>query len=514
MAGLETGPRQGRLRAGELAAATPDYRDRSVDLFRVLAVGLVVTGHWLAAVITFEDGQLGGRSALQLAGWTHWLTWVFQVIPLVFLVGGVAGAASWRSHRRRGGTWVGWMRGRADRLLGPVTVFVLLLCAAVAASRLAGVDPQLVDEAARLVGLALWFLVAYLPVVALTPLLLGLHDRWGLWVPAALAGLMVVGDALRFTTGAFAAGAANLGLIWLVAYHLGFAWRDGLLDGLGRALLLTCGGFGALLVLVAVGPYPVSMVGVADAPVDNTWPPTVAMLALGVGHTGLALLARGPARRWLLRRRVWTVVVAANGVVMTVYLWHMVPALVGALLLVATGVLPEPPLGSADWTGARLLWVGALALLMLPVALVFGRFERPRRRPMPVTRDRQGAAAAQCAGALDGLAAGTGSSSHTGVVSPLRPGDGPASATDPERRSRGSHQRWITAGAGLTAAVGVAVVCLGLFLMNQLGYHDVNRPLGVPWVPLGLFLGGVLLLRFADGDASLVIVSRRLGCDR
>ena len=37
--------------ATELATATPDTRDRYVDLLRVISLGVVVVGHWLMAVV-------------------------------------------------------------------------------------------------------------------------------------------------------------------------------------------------------------------------------------------------------------------------------------------------------------------------------------------------------------------------------------------------------------------------------------------------------------------------------
>src|SRR3712207_8362855 len=50
-----------------------------------------------------------------------------QVMPVVFLVGGYANAASWTSHRGRGGSGAAWVRARALRLLRPAAPFLTVL---------------------------------------------------------------------------------------------------------------------------------------------------------------------------------------------------------------------------------------------------------------------------------------------------------------------------------------------------------------------------------------------------
>ena len=42
--------------ASELAARTPDSRDRYVDFLRVFSLGTVIVGHWLMAVLRVEGG--------------------------------------------------------------------------------------------------------------------------------------------------------------------------------------------------------------------------------------------------------------------------------------------------------------------------------------------------------------------------------------------------------------------------------------------------------------------------
>lgn len=322
--------------AAAAAAATPAHRDRYVDLLRVSAILLVVTGHWLAVTITVHDGRVGGvnagASALQLLTWARPLTWLFQVMPIFFLVGGYVNTASWSSHQRRGGDGTTWVRSRMFRLLRPTAIFVFVLAAARGLGSALGLDPDIVGGAVRVAALALWFLVVYIAVVALAPALITWQRRWGhsRVILLLVAGVAVVDlSRLVFAESAAASSAYLLG--WLAVHQLGVAWRDGVLTRSPRTpWLLAGGGLLSLLVLTGPGPYAVSMFGAVGAGLQNIAPPTLALLALAAGQTGLVLLLHGPVERWLTRPRLWTAVVAVNAVVLTVYLWHMVSVVIGA----------------------------------------------------------------------------------------------------------------------------------------------------------------------------------------
>ena len=64
----------------------PDNRDHAMDLYRVVALLLIVVGHWVAACLTFSDGAFWRENPLVDLPWTQWLTWVFQVVPVFFVV--------------------------------------------------------------------------------------------------------------------------------------------------------------------------------------------------------------------------------------------------------------------------------------------------------------------------------------------------------------------------------------------------------------------------------------------
>jgi hypothetical protein len=188
------------------------------------------------------------------------------------------------------------------------------------------------------------------------------------------------------------------------------------------------------------------MVGVPGAEVQNTSPPTVALLALAVAQTGLVLLLAGPLRRWLRRRRVWAAVIAVNGVIMTLYLWHMVPVLVVALALYPTGVMPQPEIGSASWFAWRPVWVAACGLLLVVLVAVFARFERPRGRA--------------------------------------------SAATPSHARAVPAAERGATRPAVVLVLIGTAATCAGIFQLTIGGFQGAG-PAGVPLAALITYLVGL-----------------------
>lgn len=361
----------------ELAARTPTTRRRHVDLLRATAILAVVAGHWLImTVVRTPDGELTGFTALPQLPELHAATWLFQVMPLFFLVGGVSNAISWTRHRDRGGDVAGWLLGRSARLLPPVTALLLAMAAGALVAGWAGVRVGFIAQAVALVVLPLWFLVVYLGVVALTPTMHRLHRRYGLAVPAVLLAGVVVGDVLRLSTGVELWAAGNFAFAWLAVHQVGFAWEDGSLRLTPRrAAVLVAGSVTALLLLTGPGPYPVSMVTVPGAVIQNPSPPSLALMALAAAQVGVAVLVAGPADRWLARRRPWAAVIGVNAVVLTVFLWHMVASFVGALALDAVGLLPSADVGTTAWWLGRVPWMATLAVVLAVFVALFGRIE-------------------------------------------------------------------------------------------------------------------------------------------
>lgn len=341
--------------------STTVVRARSMDLYRVCALLMIVVGHWVAASLTFSDGGFWRENPLVDLPWTQWLTWIFQVVPVFFVVAGYASAVSW-SRRRDDEPIQVWLRRRLVRPLGPTAVYVVFVLAVVVALQVAGVAGAELDFGAWAVAMHLWFLGIYVLVVALTPVAVAAHRRWGLWVPAVMVVVVAALDLASIGAHLPYTGWPNYLLVWAVLYQLGIAWHGGLLPA-RRTLPLAGGCAVALALLVTIGGYPVSMIGVPGAAVNNTGPPNLALLALGGAQAGLVLAAAPAVDRVLESARAGRVLTVANDNVMALYLWHMMPVVVVALAGYPTGLLPQPALGSAAWWLFRLEWVAMLAVV-------------------------------------------------------------------------------------------------------------------------------------------------------
>lgn len=370
-----------------LAEQTPPSRERFIDLLRGMSIVAVVLGHWLVTVVGYDEhGELIGRSALPDLPWARPLTWVAQVIPVFFFVGGYANAVSLATQRRQGGDVAEWLLNRGGRLIRPTTALVLVMAGGALAARMFDADPARVRLVVWLASIPLWFLGVYLIVVVLTPPMYALHRRYGLLVPLVLVGLVAIGDLARLF-GEESWGNGNFLFGWLAIHQMGFAWRDGRLPARPRvALPLLLGGFGALLLLTLVGPYPISMINVPGERLHNMSPPSLALLAVATTQLGAALLLRDRAERWLRHSRPWMTVVAVNAVILTILLWHIPAAILLTAVLHVAGVLPTPGVGSAAWLAWRIPWLIMLSLVLTLLVAIFGPIEvrgahRPDRRP-------------------------------------------------------------------------------------------------------------------------------------
>lgn len=364
-------------RARRAAEATPESRNRYADFLRAVSIAAVVLGHWLVAAPHVVDGELRLGSLLAFEPWTHWMTWVFQVMPVFFVVGGFANAASWEAARRAERGYGEWLHGRVQRLVGPVLPLLAAWALLAAAAGPSAVDAETIRAASRLALVPIWFLAVYVMAVVLVPVSHAAWRRWGLASFAVLATAAVVDDVLFFAAEGPAVGWLNYGFVWLAVHQLGYGWRDGRVATRTGRLLWASGGAALLVGLVVLGPYPIAMVSVPGEPVSNTLPPKVPMLAIALAQIGVLLAFERPMRRWLRGAVPWTATIMVNGMIMTIFLWHVTAATVTigvAALLGGVGLGPEP--GTSVWWALRPAWVGAYATVLLVFALLFGRFER------------------------------------------------------------------------------------------------------------------------------------------
>ncbi len=380
-------------KAREMAELAPPERNRWVDFLRALSILAVVSGHWLvAAPYIGADGAVVGGHLLGILPWSQWLTWGFQVMPIFFLVGGYSNGMSWAATQRDGGRYADWFASRIQRLINPV--FPVLLAWALFAffGTQLGIGRDVVRMATQLALIPVWFLAVYLLVTALVPLSFRAWQRFGLGSFAALVLAAVLVDWLTLARGVPFVNFLNFLFVWVGIHQLGYAWRDDKFGNIVRALVWFGMGLAVLIALTVYGPYPIAMIGVPGAEITNSMPPTLALLALGVAQTGLVLALEPWGRRMLSKLGLWTATVLMNGMIMSVYLWHLtafVLVMVAAWLLGGLGLHAMP--GTGEWWLARPVWFALYIAALLPLVGIFARHERsfgPAREGRPVPHVR------------------------------------------------------------------------------------------------------------------------------
>jgi hypothetical protein len=360
-------------RARASALATPPHRDRVVDFMRVAAMVVVVFGHWLMAVIWASPDGVRTWNALSGSESRQLLTWVFQVMPIFFFAGGFSNHVSMEAAARDGIGEARWLAARARRLLAPLVPLVVFW-AGLTLVLTPLVDPQLVRVAAMTSFVPVWFLSVYVGVVALAPLTHRLWRRWGWWSVVAGATVAVLLDVARFGFGQLWLGWGNFLFLWATVHQAGYGWERWRTPRVGRFLAPV--GLAALVGMVTLGPYPVSLIGFDHDLLNNTRPPSVALLAVAVMQAGLLGLAAPSLDRWLGRIRPWTFTVLGGGMIMTWFTWHMtVMVLVAGLDLLWGGFILRPEPFGALWWMTRPLWLALLFVVTFGVVALALRFE-------------------------------------------------------------------------------------------------------------------------------------------
>ena len=305
-------------------------------------------------------------------------------MPVFFLVGGYVNGLGWQSAVGRGEGYATWLAGRLRRLIVPVLP-VLAVWTLIGLGVTGGISfwthrfyvgSHMLRLASQFALLPAWFLVVYIVVVLLVPLSHRAWRRYGMASFLALAGAAALVDLLALGAGWGLLGWLNYLFVWLAMHQLGYAWQAGGFGNPWRCLLWAAGGMAALIALVSLGPYPISMVSVRGEEISNSLPPRVTLLALGVFQSGLLLAVEGPARRLLARGVVWTATVLINGLIMTIFLWHVTALLVVTAIAMITKVGIAFVPGTAAWWLTRPLWFAAIAIVLVPFVALFSRFER------------------------------------------------------------------------------------------------------------------------------------------
>ncbi len=369
-------------RAREMAELTPPERNRYVDFLRAVSITVVIVGHWLIATAWYADGELSFGALLEDQPGTHWLTWLFQVMPIFFIVGGYAHAVSLESARRKRLDYANWLAGRLHRLVSPLLALVVAWGLIALLMKLAGAERDVIRFSSQAALIPTWFLAIYIAIVMLAPAMYRLWRRFGYLSFAVPAAMAAVTDYAFFAGGLEWLGFGNYFWVWLSIHQLGFAWRDDRLPPPALLLVGSAIGLSLLYLMTSLGPYPLAMVGSPDENLSNTLPPKATLLALGLFQFGILMAIERPMRRLLESTRLWAGTVLVNGMIMTIYLWHItVMVVVVGLLYVAGGLWLGAVPASAEWWLWRPAWIAFLIAVLIPVSLPLSLIERQGRGP-------------------------------------------------------------------------------------------------------------------------------------
>ena len=396
-------------RLDELVRATPATRDRYVDFLRAASIVAVVFGHWFISINHLEGDIFSTTSAVGLTSGMWLGTWLFQVMPVFFFVGGYSNLVTYDAFQRRGEPTSAFVRSRLERLLRPSLVFLgfwLIVQVALHLFDVGGAaGPRLVGETRLLRGMyppaatlpfgPLWFLGFYLVVVCIAPATIWLHRRFRWWVPAVMAVGAIVVDLLGFGADLHLLRYLNVAFVLFLPHQLGHFYADGTFGRLPRKVFwaMVVVGLGGLILMTTswvfepfgsarfdwfpgIGHYPKSLLGTDEELVSNAYPPTVCFLLADIWSIGAVMLLRPTLTRWLQRPHPWKATIFLNGVIMTLFLWHMTAYFVVLLALWPLGVGHQQD-STAAWWWLRHVFIGLSALVLAGIVALVGRFERP-----------------------------------------------------------------------------------------------------------------------------------------
>lgn len=370
-----------------LAAEAKSDRNRAVDAYRAIAMLAVAVGHWAAVSVALDDeGALVAGNALAEAPRLGWITWFLQVMPLFFVVGGFSSAMSLDAHVRVGGREADWVAARLRRMLAPAVVLAATWLAVLAGGLAIGAG-AVVGTAAVAGAIPLWFLANYTIDTAIAPWVLpAFRRRPALVVGGGLAAFLTI-DALA-RSGVPAIGQLNWVLGWLLFQVAGFAWRDGLLPSGAALVRWAVALWTGTVALVALGPWPITMVHHEGLTHSPTHPPSTALLVFGAAYSATAVAAAPAVSRALARSpRAWAVVVAGNAISLSVYLWHFTAFVVVGAVAYAAGLLPTAEVATGAWWLQKMpMMLGAAVVLAAITAVVSGVERRALLAPRTAWR--------------------------------------------------------------------------------------------------------------------------------
>ena len=359
----------------DISGNTPKNRNRAIDFYRAIAMLAVAFGHWLAiAVFVDESGGIVAGNALEYNPNMAWMSWVLQVMPLFFIVGGFSSAMSLDSHSRNQGKPQDWVAARLRRMTAPTTVLASFWLAALAIAVMFN-QTELALMGASAGAIPLWFLANYTIDTAIAPFTLPSYRKNPVRFFALIASAFIVID-IAHVIGVPYVHHINWVIGWLIFQMVGFAWKDGKLPEGKRLAALAAGFWATAVALVSFGPWPVSMVHIGGIEFSPTHPPSVALMAFGLGYGFTAIFFAPKISAWLeSNAKAWKFTVIANTVAMSVYLWHFTAAVLAGLVLHVTGLLPSADVGTFDWWVQKLPLIALSFIFLSAIVAAVNRYE-------------------------------------------------------------------------------------------------------------------------------------------
>lgn len=361
--------------AGEAPPVAPAGRDRYVDALRALSLLVVVLWHWAFNLVVKHHDSVHATNPIGHTRGLWLLTWVLQVMPVFFMVGGHIHAMALAKDAR----WGPFVQRRLGRLVPPAAgLLVVFLAGQIAVAVLDA--PGWMSGGLWLMISPLWFLVVYVLLVLMAPLLHRAHVATGPVAPALLIGMSMVVDVLRFNVLRDRPGAwvwIAMLFVWGFVHQLGFHFADLRRAGPRVQEAVTLIGLFMLIGLTNMNIYPRSMVGVPGEHLSNMGPPTLAICALGLLQFGLAARLTNWADRVLDEERRWRMIQWASRYSMPIFIWHTPGYLITYLALDAAGVRFTS--FTAEWWLWRPAYIGLAALCTAPLIALASRIPALRR---------------------------------------------------------------------------------------------------------------------------------------
>ncbi len=333
-------------------------QDSLFTFLRSAALVVVVLWHWVFATVRWDATGPRSGNPLHLVTGGFVLTWFLQVMPLFFILGGWASKGSYQRSLERGE--VGWVRKRIARLVRPV----IPLLAALIVAKLA-FSPWLFGVVLLAVS-PLWFLGVYVPLTALTPVLVRAPRASFLVSIVGVLVIQYVHVVLR--VGGLTVALLSFLCVWGTTYQLGFALGK-IRNNRRLATASLAVGVTGIIAGSAFG-YSLSMVTRVNDSRSNMGPPTIQIVFLALFQLGLIGVLQRTLSRIAAGRRMTQLATFVDSHQMKIYAIHL-PIWVGLLVLLRNTPLAVGEHATPSWLALRPVW------LILPGAVLLVALRRP-----------------------------------------------------------------------------------------------------------------------------------------